>query len=231
MPDDRQVLVDACHILGREGHEHFHLGHASVRDGPGGDRFWVKRTGLGLAEVEVDDLVLLDFEGRRIAGDGPIHQEMPLHAEIYRQRPDVGAIVHTHPPYAAALSATEAPFRVVSQDSLPFASGLARFDSARLIATDELGRAVAAALGERSIVLLRNHGITVVGGSVPEVVYLAVAFERSVRAQAIANSLGTIREIPSDEIEAMTAELVETGPARAEAVFEYLRRTRVDRGR
>jgi L-fuculose-phosphate aldolase len=231
MSDGRELLVDACRILQAEGHEHFHLGHASLRDGPGSDRFWVKRSGIGLGEVTIEDLVLLDLDGHRIAGDGSLHQELPLHGEIYRQRADVGAIVHTHPPYASALAATEAPFRLVGQDSLPFASGLPRYESARTITTAEQGRAVAQAVGDGPLVLLRNHGITVVGGTIQEAVYLAVAFERSVRIQTIAATLGTIREIPADEITALAAELDPAGSGRAAATFEYLRRTRVDRGR
>jgi L-fuculose-phosphate aldolase len=229
MTDGRELLVDACRILQAEGHEHFHLGHVSLREGPASDRYWVKRSGIGLGEVTIDDLVLVDLDGHRLVGSGAVHQEQPLHAEIYRRRPDAGAIVHTHPPYGSAWASAETPFRVIGQDSLPFARGVPRFDSARLITSAEQGRAVAEALGDRPLIALRNHGIAAVGSSIAEAVYLAVAFERSVRGQALAAALGTIREIPADEVEAMTADLEPTSSGRADAVFEYLRRTRIDR--
>jgi L-fuculose-phosphate aldolase len=228
MTDQRARLVAACRILFAEGHEHFFLGHASVREAIGGDRFWVKPSGLGLGEVSLGDLILLDLEGSRVAGMAPIHQEMPLHAEIYRRRPDVGAVVHTHPPFASALAASDAPFRIVSQDSLPFASGLARYEHAHLISTTERGRAVAEAIGDRSLVLLRNHGIAVAGATLEAAVVLAVSFERSVRTQSVAETLGSVVEIPADEAAAMRAELG-AEPGHSSAIFEYLDRRQADR--
>jgi L-fuculose-phosphate aldolase len=228
MDDRRDRLVVACRILEAGGHEHFFLGHVSVRAAEGSDGFWVKPSGLGLGEVGPDDLLRLDLDGVRVSGGGPIHQEMPLHAEIYRRRPDVGAIVHTHPAYASALAASDSPFRIVSQDSLPFLGGIARYDHAHLISTQDRGQAVAVTLGDRGLVLLRNHGIAAVGASLEQAVYLAVAFERSVRTQAIAASLGAVVEIPADEAAALVAEL-DAGPDRSRAIFEYLGRRQIDR--
>jgi L-fuculose-phosphate aldolase len=223
--DVRDLLAIGCRILAGEGHEHFQFGHASARESAAADRFWVKPADIGLHEVRSRDLVLVGLEGDRLAGDRPLHTELPIHSEIYRRRPDVAAVVHTHPFHAAALAASSADFRVVSQDSLPFGAGPARLDSALLVVTPEQGRAVADALADGPVVLLRNHGIVVAGRSVEEAVYLAVAFERSVRLQHAAAALGEVREIPPNEVEELGRQLGLGRPERARSIFEYLRRT------
>jgi L-fuculose-phosphate aldolase len=234
--DLRERLALACRILATEGHEHLQLGHVSVRSDAPPDAFWVKAAGIGLAEVTPDDVVLVGANGDRLAGDRPLHREVPIHAEIYRRRPDVRAVVHTHALFAAALTASEAGFRIVSQDSIPFAPAPARFESARLIVNRELGAAVAEALGDRSAVLLRNHGIVVADATLEGAVYLAVALERSIRTQHAAAVLGDVREIDAADVEALRAELGESHAERARSVFESLSRSvrgadqRVSRG-
>src|SRR5581483_9185002 len=134
--------------------------------------------GLGLEEIQADDLALMDLDGRQLEGKHRLHNEMPIHNEIYRARPDVQAVVHTHPFYAAALTASGARFEMVSQDSLPFAEGLGWYPSAELVMTAEQGQAVAAALGERRAVLMKNHGIAVVGPSIEVATVWASELER-----------------------------------------------------
>ena len=220
----RELIVAACRILFDQGHEHLYLGHVSAREPGHDDRFWVKRSGIGLAEVTEDDLLLLDLEGNVVAGRGPLHLEMPLHAEIYRRRADVRAIVHTHPLHAAALAATASGVRVLSQDGLPFAAGVGWFDSPLLVATADQGRALAEALGDRNLVLLRHHGIVAADATIEAAVYLAVSFERSVRLQHVAATLGEVRDLGADEIDELNRQLGGTHESRARVAFEYLRR-------
>ncbi len=221
----REQLAVACRILSAEGHEHFQLGHMSAREATGADRFWLKPAGLGLGEVRPEDLLLLDLEGNRLAGDRPVHVEVFVHTEIYRRRPDVLAVVHTHPFHVAALAATDAELRMVSQDSVPFAPRPARYDSALLIVKPEQGRAVADALGEGPVVILRNHGIVVADASIEGAVFLAVSLERSARLQHAAAVLGEVREIAPDEVAQLNRQLGPGHAARAKGVFEYLRRS------
>jgi L-fuculose-phosphate aldolase len=231
-PDRRSVLTtdvrarvtEACRILYAHGQEHFFLGHVSARETPGSDRFWVKPTGMGLGEVTVDDLVLLDLDGKRISGDRPIHNEMPIHAEIYRARPDVNCVVHTHPFHAAAFAASTADFKMIGQDSVYFASGFGWYDRASLVVTPEQGRAVAEALGRHRLVVLRNHGIAAVDDSIESATFLALSFDRSLQLQAMAASLGPIREITPEEVASMDAYFAASYGARVQVTFEYLLR-------
>lgn len=220
----RDLVAAACRILFNEGHEHLYLGHVSARAEPGSDRFWVKPTGMGLGEVTADDLVLVGLDGTRLAGDRPLHHELPIHAEIYRRRPEVTAVVHTHPPFASALAASSATLRIVSQDSVPFAGGVGSYDSAELVVTSEQGRRLAEALGDGHAVLLRNHGIAVADASVEGAVCLAVGLERSVRIQLAATMLGSVVEIGPDELATMTDYFAGSYANRTAITFEYLRR-------
>lgn len=226
MVDDvREQLAVACRILSAEGHEHLQLGHVSAREAAGADRFWIKPAGLSLGEVTSGDMILLDLDGNRLEGDRPVHREVFVHTEIYRRRPDVLAVVHTHPFHVAALAATGAEFRIVSQDSISFAPRPARYESALLIITPEQGQAVADALADGSAVILRNHGIVVADATIEGAVFLAVSLERSVRLQHAAAVLGEVRDIAPDEVAELRRQLGPVQAARARGIFEHLSRS------
>lgn len=182
----------ACRILAMAGHEDFTLGHVSARGT--GERIYMKRYGLGLAEVTPDDVLIIDLERQKLAGDGDVHLEAVFHTEVYKLRPDVGAVLHTHPPYATALGASGARLELLNHDAALFKDGLPAFDeTAELIISPQQGQAVASALGQHRAVLLRNHGVLVVGNDVPAAVITALVLERAIQIQAIASALGELR--------------------------------------
>lgn len=199
MPDQslREQLVWACRILGAEGHGDYTLGHISVRDG---DHVIMKRNGIGLEEVSDDTLVTIDLDGNRVAGEGPIHLEAVLHTAVYRKRPDVQAVVHTHPLYSTAFGAVDARLEMINHDAVLFYDGLAYFDdTAELIVTRAQGDSVAAALEDKRVVVMRGHGVLVTGKTLPWVVYTALTLERVLQIQAIARTLGELKPM-SDEM-------------------------------
>jgi ribulose-5-phosphate 4-epimerase/fuculose-1-phosphate aldolase len=186
----REQVASACRILALEGYADLTLGHVSAR-GPDGS-IWIKRKGIGLDEVEPDDVVEADDD------DAELHLETALHTAVYAVRPDVGAVVHGHPPYATALSATGAELELLTHDAVLFADGLGRYDAPDLIVDEEQGSAVAAALGSRRAVLLRNHGVLTVGKDAAWAVLAALTLERAARLQSIASTLGPLQPIPAD---------------------------------
>lgn len=98
------ALALGCRILELEGHGDMSLGHLSLRD-PEGRGFWLKRNRIGLEEVHgAEDFVLVNFEGKQIAGSGGRHSEWPIHSAILLKRPDVQVVAHTHPRHASILS-------------------------------------------------------------------------------------------------------------------------------
>jgi ribulose-5-phosphate 4-epimerase/fuculose-1-phosphate aldolase len=227
----RERLALACRVLCHEGQDHFYFGHLSAR--ASADRgVWVKPAGLGLEEIQADDLALMDYDGRQLDGRHRLHNEMPIHNEIYRRRPDVQAVVHTHPFYAAALSASGARFEMVSQDSLPFGEGLGVYPRAELVMTVEQGQAVAEALGGRRAVLMKNHGIAVAADSIEQAAVWAASLERSCRLQLAATQLGPLDPIAADEVARMYERFERGYAGRNEAIWRYLVRKlqRAERG-
>jgi len=186
----REQVAAACRILALEGYADLTLGHVSAR-GPDGT-IWIKRKGIGLDEVEADDVVEVE------SADAELHLETVLHTAVYALRPDVGAVVHGHPPYATALAATGAELELLTHDAVLFADGLGRYDAPDLIVDEQQGAAVAAALGSRRAVLLANHGVLVAGKDIPWVVLTALTLERAAHLQSIASTLGRLQPIPPD---------------------------------
>ena len=195
----RERVAWACRILALEGYADLTLGHVSARSE--GGTIYIKRKGVALDEVEPDDVVDLDDP----AAD--LHLETVLHTEIYARRPDVGAVVHGHPPYATAFGATTARLELLTHDAVLFADGVSVFEeSPELITEREQGRTVAEALAQRRAVILQNHGVVIADKDVRWAVLSAITLERAIRLQAIASSLGELRPIPREVAESMFAD-------------------------
>lgn len=176
------------------------LGHVSVRHNCG-NLISIKRKGISLAEVRPDDVLVVDLndpDGLKIPG---MHLEALIHTEIYRARPEVGAVIHSHPVYSIALSSTNANLEYLTHDSVLFHDGIGRYtDSAHLITSPEQGQRVAQALGEQRAVLLQNHGVVFVGEDIRWAILAAVTLERSLKVQIIAGQLGELNPIPLAEV-------------------------------
>jgi L-fuculose-phosphate aldolase len=217
----KRDLAFACRILAAEGQADNIFGHVSARIA-GSDRFWMKPARLGLDEITPDDLLLLDFDGNVIAGSHPRHEEFPIHAEVFRTRPDVQAVVHTHPRYSIAFAARGVELRPVSHEgSFFWPPGVPIFDRfTDLVRTREQGQAVADALGRRRGLFLRNHGIVVADASIHEVVWAALSLERAAELQLLAQPTADapFLHTPEDEARAKQAIMY---PERARAVFDY----------
>lgn len=183
----REQIAWACRIVASEGYADLTLGHVSARDAEG--NVWIKRKGVSLDEVEPEDVVSCDDT------DVTLHLETVLHEGVYRARPDVGCVIHGHPPYATALGATAATLLPLTHDGILFADGVGRYDDPDLITDDAQGDAVAAALGDRRAVLMENHGVLVVGKDVPWAVLTAATLERAAQLQSLAGTFGELRPI------------------------------------
>ena len=176
-------LARAHRILDLEGHNDMSLGHLSWRD-PLGRGLWLKRGNIGLEEVTEIDFILIGFDGEVIEGDGIRHLEWPIHAAILQARADVDVVAHTHPFHATMLSATEVEIGPFSNEGVWFEMGVRHFKlTSDLVNTPDLGRELAAALGESDAVLLKNHGAAFVGHSVQEATLAGVFLEKAARAQ------------------------------------------------
>lgn len=201
-------LVTANHILVlREVLDAF--GHVSARTSPGADTFLLSRN-LAPGSVTSSDLLVHHLDGR-VESDEKPYAERFIHAEIYRHRPDVMSVVHSHSasviPFtvtgvalkpvfhmAAFLETTGTPVHEISED--------AGESTDLLITSSGLGATLATTLGDRSVALMRGHGYVAVGATIPEAVFRAVYTQVNAKIQLAALGLGSPRWLGSGEAEA-----------------------------
>jgi L-fuculose-phosphate aldolase len=220
--DTRTKVARACNILAMEGHTDTIYGHVSARI-EGSVHLWMKPHTIGLEEVRPHDIITLDLDGNKLAGELPRHTEFPIHTEILRQRPDVQCVVHTHPPYATAFSTVAEPLRPVNHEGTLFAPTLPRFvQTSDLIVSPALGQAVAETLGQHNALLLKNHGIVVVGSSVEEACVTAIVLEKAARMQLLARQYGDIEWTSAAEALQKKARIY--NPPAFEQMWNYLLR-------
>jgi L-ribulose-5-phosphate 4-epimerase len=185
----RRDLAYACRVLAANGQNDTVYGHVTYREA-GADTFWMKPSAMGLDEVTPDSLIRVDLDGNVVEGDLPRHVEYPIHAEIFRARPEVTCVVHTHPVYSIAFAATGQPLRAVSHEGAQFTPpDVPRFTrTSDLILTRALGEEVAATMGESIVCYLVNHGIVVAGDSIAKSIVSAINLERASQVQLLASS-------------------------------------------
>jgi HCOMODA/2-hydroxy-3-carboxy-muconic semialdehyde decarboxylase len=187
------------------------FGHVSVRTPGVSHTFIMARSNVAAKLVTVDDLVEYDFDGRALSQPKVhSHSERYIHAEIYRARPDVGAIVHSHSPSLVPFGVTrEVPLRPIYHMAGFLASGVPVFEIRRaagngtnmLVDDPERGKSLATVLGSQPVVLMRGHGNTVVGTDIRRATFRAIYTEIAARLQlqAIQIANGTHIEYLSPE--------------------------------
>lgn len=197
----RQRLIDAGKILQVNGQADLTRGHVSIRVPGEPNLFYMKPHSMGFEEITMENMVTCNLDGVKVAGGGRRHSEVFIHSEIYKARPDVTSVIHTHPTNAVALSATGKPLLPISQPSVAFHDGLPYYtDTIELIRSVEKGRGVARALGRCKALLMRNHGVVVVGASVEESTVLAIMLENACEIQLKAEAAGGIGEMFAPEV-------------------------------
>jgi ribulose-5-phosphate 4-epimerase/fuculose-1-phosphate aldolase len=191
LSDDLFDLAVACRVIALYGHEDKTLGHLSWRD-PGGRGVWIKSAHKGLAEIKSsEDFVLIDMDGKRLAGDAPLHKEWPIHTEIIRSRPEINVVGHTHPFYACLLAATNEDLMGIAHEGCYFNAHVPRYrGTSFLIDTHQLGVDLKNALGDHLIVLMNNHGLTFCGSNLAEACTLAIVFEKACKQQITLKATG-----------------------------------------
>jgi L-ribulose-5-phosphate 4-epimerase len=196
----REKLVNAGRVLVSEDQGDYVAGHVTLRLPDDAGRFLMKPAGIGLEEMTPDNIITVDLEGERVAGSMPRHNEVFIHSEVLRARPDIVAVVHTHPIHAVAFSSLGRPLLPVGNDGSIFRDGVPVFsETTDLIIDQPRGKAVARCLGEHQALILRNHGIVTAGRSVEEAVWLALKLERACRMQLLAESAGGPRLLADGE--------------------------------
>jgi HCOMODA/2-hydroxy-3-carboxy-muconic semialdehyde decarboxylase len=182
------------------------LGHVSVRH-PDQEGVFLLSCNRAPGMVKRQDIVCYDLDGNAVSetNERP-YLERFIHSEIYRARPDVVAVVHSHSPSVIPFAITQNPLKPVFHMSGFLGSGSAHFEireaagnTDMLIRSAYLGEALAKSLGKHNCVLMRGHGSTVVGTSLEQVIYRAIYAEVNAKLQLAANGLGEISFLNEEE--------------------------------
>ncbi|WP_317891438.1 aldolase [Saccharopolyspora pogona] len=192
----RQKVALTCRALYDAGHDSGLAGQITARaEKP--NTFYTQQLGLGFDEITEENLLIVDEDLNVLEGTGMPNPANRFHSWIYRARPDVQCIVHTHPFHVAALSMLEVPLEVSQMDIAPLYDDCAFLpDWPGVPVGNEEGEIITAALGDKKAVLLAHHGQVVAGASVDEACSLAVLIERGAKLQLAAMSAGEIKPLP-----------------------------------
>ena len=195
----KEKMVLACKVLQKQrvidgyGHLTIRLGDGRILSTPH----------MPPGKVALRDLIVIDADGNKLEGAGEPNGETPMHTSIYKARPDVQCILHYHPDELIVVAASGQGIKVLSNSGVHFHRGTPIYDSPLLIRTHELGDKVAAILGDRSAVLLRGHGGTVVSNNLDTLLRLGLDLVRSAKIQIMAAPLGALKTHSREECEQM----------------------------
>jgi L-fuculose-phosphate aldolase len=208
----RELVAQSCRILGKLNLTKEPSGHVSARV-PGEDKVLIKARGpeeSGLRFVGARDIITVDFNGRKVAGDDGLEtpQEVFIHTWLYKTRPDVQCVVHVHP-------LTVVLFTICNKPLLPLygaydpsglrllMEGLATYPRSITVSSEKLGEEFAHAMGDKSACLMRGHGITSAGANVEEATLTAIKLNDAAVINYQAALLGAPQPIPQEDIDAI----------------------------
>ena len=179
-------------------------GNVSLRlqDEAGQERYLITPAGIPYDELEEDGLVIVDEELEPIGAELVPSTESLLHLAIYKARPDVGAVVHTHSLYASIAAVTSTEIPPVVDEMVVYVGGPIAVAEYGFPGTAELANAGVEALGVRRAVLLRNHGLCAAAPTLREAMRVAILVERVAQIYVHAETMGGAVELPEYAVEA-----------------------------
>jgi ribulose-5-phosphate 4-epimerase/fuculose-1-phosphate aldolase len=206
--DLRKKVALACRIVGNQGLTRGALGHVSARI-PGTDRVLIKGKGVNEEAVEFAterDIITVDLEGQVVEAkklDPP--NESAMHLAIYRKRPEVMSVIHTHPDWIVALTACDKPLIPLYAAYSPagmklVVEGIPIYPRTVTIINRELAEDFVGVMGAKKACLLAGHGMTVAGASVEEATATSLQLYELARIHGMAYAIGQPRPIPEADI-------------------------------
>ncbi len=226
MQSCRADLAAACRWAVRLGLSEGIDNHFTLMVPGSAERFLLNEYGLHWSEVRASNLLTVDFRGNVLEGIGPPDSTaFHIHSNIHRRLPKARCVLHTHMPFATALTALEGGrLQMCSQTALLFQDLCAYDDSYNGLALDSAeGERIAHALGDKRVLFLGNHGVLVVGHSMADTFDLLYYLERACQVQLLAMSTGApLRLISAAAADTMRRQLRELGPGKSH--FSALKR-------
>jgi L-fuculose-phosphate aldolase len=182
-------------------------GNVSMRLAPldGRDILAITAAGVSYDSLGIDDIAIVDHDLEPVEGDVIPSSESLLHVAIYRRRPDVDAVVHTHALYSSVAAVAGVAIPPIIDEMVVNIGGAVQVSAYAFPGSSELAESVCDALGDRSAALMRNHGAVGVGRSLREALDVCALTEKVAQIFVMSSMLGKVTELPPDVVEAETA--------------------------
>lgn len=190
IPNLKRRLVEGLQVVTGEG-VLSGSGHLSVRI-PETETFLINPRFAGIL-ADPKDICTVNFAGKRIAGKGPIPSETPIHAAVYRSRPDVASVLHCHARYSVLVGLLESGLIPFNREARIFADGVPICPESRGINNFNLAQRMVDTLGPHYAVFLRGHGVVVVGPGIEGTCLSAIQLERACQDQLLMMSIATVK--------------------------------------
>jgi len=194
----RQQLADALSMMERAEVIDFN-GHMSCRL-PGTDHLLINSGKSVRSALTAADIIEIDLDGKPVGHDVAPPMEFPLHTAIYRARPDVNAVAHTHPVWSTLFSSVGEPVRPVTMQAAVMGP-VQLFPKTASINNPGLAAEVAQALGPHRVMMLKSHGAVSVGADIVEAFVFAIYLEETARRQYLARAIGTPYALEAGEVD------------------------------
>lgn len=208
--DSRELVAQACRILGNLGLTKGTQGHVSMKL-PDSDLLLIKARGpdeSGVRYTEARDIITVDLSGKKIEGPEGLAppQEVFIHTWIYKSRPEMKSVIHIHPLTVVLFTICNKPLLPLIGAYDPGAlrlvvEGIPTYQRSILISNDERGREFAEAMGRKKVCLMRGHGLTTAGKSVEEATVAAITLNDLAEVNYRASLLGDPKPISPEDIE------------------------------
>lgn len=195
-----RAIVRAAQRMASDGYVVGTSGNVSARV-PGEERFLITPSSVPYPELTPEDVMLLDFDGEVLSEGRAPSVENGVHLRVYRERPDVRAVFHTHSPCASALAALEIPLPPFLEELVVYLGGPVEVAPYAGSGSEELAENVVRALGERAAVLMAHHGSLCTGSSLEKAYHAVELLERAAKIYLLARSVREPRTLPREAIE------------------------------
>lgn len=201
---EREDVMHAVRELDRRGLVSGSSGNVSMRLSPegGNERYVITPAGIPYDELDENGLVIVDENLEPVGSEIVPSTESLLHLGIYRGRPDVNAVVHTHSLYASVVAATSTHIPPIVDEMVVYIGGAIEVAEYGFPGTEDLAAAGLEALGDRRAVILRNHGMCAAAPTLKEAMRVAILVERVAQIFVHAETMGGATELPDYAVEA-----------------------------
>ena len=214
----RQQLADALSMMERAEVIDFN-GHMSCRL-PGTDHILINSGKSVRSDLSAADIIEIDLDGKPVGHEVVPPMEFHLHSAIYRARPDVNAVAHTHPVWSTLFSSAGQAVQPVTMQAAVMGP-VQTFAKTASINQRPLAEELAAALGSHRVIMLRSHGAVTVGADIVEAFVLAIYLEETAKRQYLARAIGTPYALTAAEVDTIGANLRK--PHLLKKVWDYHR--------